>query len=61
MPAASPSKSRVANVIAGILAADLRPGAIVVCADGSFEVKIVTVYEKTKPARQSPLKWGQTG
>lgn len=48
MPAASPSKASVANVLAALAAAGLRPSAVHVSADGAFRVEVAS--SETEPA-----------
>jgi hypothetical protein len=53
MAAARPSQASIANVIAALSAAGLRPGAIRVNADGSFEFQILQAVEAGVGSLQS--------
>ena len=61
MPAARPSKSAVANVIAALREAGIEPGEVCVGPDGGFTVRPKTVDELPAAAPKMPRKWGQAG
>jgi len=59
MPASTPSKSRIQNVIEAIMAAGLTPGKVAVGPDGSLEVEVVEHQAKPETKRKGPPKWGE--
>lgn len=58
MPRATPSKSRIENVIAAIKASGLSVSAVIVAADGGLTV---SVDEKGEDKPPSPPRWGDVG
>ena len=62
MPAARPSKSAVATVLAAMREAGLVPGIVRVMPDGGFEVAEHKQVDESEPRPGNlPRKWGQTG
>jgi hypothetical protein len=58
LPRASPSPTRLKNVIAAIKDSGLHVRAVAVQADGSFTV---SVDDKAQDAAPSPKQWGKAG